>query len=301
VHHLGKRRGFDPRMFWRLRRVVRDFRPNILHTHSYVLRYAAVAGAPAIVHTVHNVADREVDAIGRAIHRAAFRRNVATVAISGIIAESFERVYGRKPNAIIPNGIALERYGAATDWRARNGFSPDDLLVVSVARLEPQKNPLGLLDSFAAAGLDSRSRLLIAGDGSLRGGAEARAHELGIADRVAFVGVRADIAEMLSACDLFALASGWEGSPVAIIEAMASGLPVIATAVGGVPELVADGDTGFLVRPGDTAAFAGRLAQLARDPDLRRRMGDAARSRAVALSAGAMIERYSELFQRVAA
>ena len=141
-----------------------------------------------------------------------------------------------------------------------------DRLIVSVARLDPQKNPLGLIDAFAGAlAADPQWRLLLVGDGSLRKQAEAHAGSLGLGARVHFLGVRPDIDALLPECDLFALASDWEGMPMAIIEAMAAGLPVAATAVGGVPELVAHQATGLLVPPGDTPALADALALLARD------------------------------------
>lgn len=300
VRHLGKRRGFDPRMFARVREVVRDFRPDIVHTHSYVLRYALTAGAPAYVHTVHNIAEKEVEWAGRLLQQFAFRRGVAAVAISDLVAQSFRRVYGIDPAAVIPNGIPLDRFGRESDWRERNGFASGDLLMVSVARLEPQKNPLGLLEAFAAAGVGASCRLLLAGDGSLRRETEAKAAALGIAERVRFLGARTDVAEMLAACDLFVLASDWEGSPVSILEAMASGLPVIATAVGGVPELVEDGVSGLLAPPGDAVALAAALRRLASDPEARRRFGQAGRERAERFGAGRMVAAYAELFERLA-
>ncbi len=297
--HLGKRRGFDPSMFGRLRRTVSEFRPHIVHTHSYVLRYAWTAGAPAIVHTVHNLAEKEVDRVGRLLQQLAFRRGVTAVAISEAVAESFRRLYGRDPDALIPNAIDLDRFGGPSDWRERQGFSTADLLIVSVARLEPQKNPLGLIDAFAAA-REPNWRLLLAGDGSMRPAAEQRVRELGIADRVSFLGVRQDIPDMLAAADIFVLASEWEGSPVAVIEAMASGLPVIATDVGGVPELVEDAVTGLLVPAGNSARFAAALTRLANDAAGRRQMSQCARRRAARFSIGGMIGAYSELFERIA-
>lgn len=305
---LGKRRGFDPRMVPRLFRVIRQFQPAVVHTHSYVLRYslpaAWAAGVGAMVHTVHNVASKEVDFAGRWIHRLAFRGRVAPVAVAKEIGRSIEAYYGRPPAAVIPNGIdpnAFHLPQCRASWRFAHGFAPDDLLVVSVARLDPQKDPLGLIRAFAAAlGRDPRARLLFAGEGSLREAAAAEAAALGLAARVHFLGVQAGVPELLSAADIFALFSTYEGNPMAVMEAMAAGLPVVATSVGGVPELVVDGETGLLVPAGDRDAFAASLAALASDPARRRALAESARNRAQDFHADRMVASYAALFERLA-
>jgi glycosyltransferase involved in cell wall biosynthesis len=308
VMHLGKRRGFDPRIYPRLARILRELRPDVIHTHSYVLRYAwparLAAGVGTIVHTVHNVADREVDVAGRMLHRLAFRRGVIPVAVSQAVARSFRDVYGFDPAATIPNGIDTGRYRLSStreEWRQENGFRREDLLVASVARLDPQKNPLGLIEAFGRAlGGDPRCHLLLAGDGSLREQARAHVERLGLSARVHFLGVRDDIPALLAACDLFALASHWEGNPISVMEAEAAGLPVIATAVGGVPELVTDGVTGLLVAAGDGGALAGALGLLARDEERRQRIADAARAASARFDVAAMLSAYAALFESAA-
>ena len=306
--HLGKYQGLDLRMYSRLYRVFRGFRPSIVHTHSYVLRYTLPAGmaarAGAMVHTVHNLARREVDAAGRMIHQFAFRHGVVPVVVADEVGRSFRDLYGLDPAATIPNGIETGRFfqpGAREEWRRANGFSANDLLVVSVARLEPQKNPLGLIESFARALVADRPwRLLLAGDGSLREAAHKTAIRRGIGERVHFLGVRPDVAELLSASDVFALASHWEGNPISVMEAMAAGLPVVATAVGGVPELVVHGDTGLLAPAGDVQAFADALKAVAGDPERRRKLGAAGLKRSAGFSVETMVASYSDLFERVA-
>jgi glycosyltransferase involved in cell wall biosynthesis len=304
VRHLGKRRGFDPMMWPRLARVFGELHPDVVHTHSYLLRYVLPVRRGAIVHTVHNVARNESDALGRVINRLAFRRGVLPVAVGTEVARSFRATYGFEAAATIPNGIDAERYflpAARSGWRQAHGFTDDDLLIVSVARLEPQKDTLGLIRAFAQGLKDEAGcHLLIAGWGSLEDAAREVAAVSGIADRIHFLGVRADVPELLSAADLFALASRWEGGPLAVMEAMAAHLPVVATTVGAVPELVEPGVTGILTEPGDAAALARALASLARDPERRRAMGEAAGARAARFTATAMIAAYAELFERAA-
>lgn len=302
--HLGKRRGLDVRMWPRLARVLREFHPDVVHTHSYVLRYVLpVAGRASVVHTAHNLAGRDPDRVTGAFNRLAFRCGVIPVAVSSAVARSYEKMYGFAAAATIPNGIDINRFRrpeAREPWRREHGFSGDDFLVASVARLEPQKNPEALIGAFARSlsGFPG-SHLLMAGDGSLGDSARRAAQSRGVAGRVHFLGACADVAALLAASDLFALASRWEGSPLTILEAMAARLPVVATAVGGVPELVEDGVTGVLVPSGDEEALGGALASLAHQPERRRAMAEAAGARVARFSVEAMVQAYAELFSVV--
>lgn len=293
VFRLDKHKGLDLRIFGRLRRVLTDFQPHVIHTHSYVMRYVLPVASTAIVHTVHNVASHEVDTLGRWVHRAGFSRGVVPIAVAQEVSRSFQDVYGFQPAATIPNGIDASRFyrpEARFRWRRDHGFSTDQILICSVARLEPQKNPGLLIEAFRR--LPSDCQLLLAGQGSLE------PQFTGI-DRVHLLGLRSDLPELLSACDIFALASDWEGYPIAIMEAMAAGLPIVATSVGGVPEVV--GEAGSLVPPRDVAQLAAALGALVVDPARRHALGGTARSRAARFDVHTMVEAYSELFERVAA
>jgi glycosyltransferase involved in cell wall biosynthesis len=294
VWHLGKRRGPDPRMYGRLSGLVREFQPDVIHSHCYVTRYALHLRARAMVHTVHNLAGTEVGALARLVQRYAFRRGVAPVAVGATVADSFQQMYGFPPAATIPNGIDTGRFWrpeARNVWRRANGFRDDDLLVVSTARLEPQKNPVALAEAVASV---ANAHLLIAGEGGLRASLEGR-------ERVHLLGLRNDIPDLLAAADIFALASDWEGFPLAIIEAMAAGLPVVATRVGGVPEIVEHGRTGLIVSPQNKRALADALRTLADDPNRRREMGTAGRARSMCFSVNTMVAAYADLFVRLCA
>lgn len=307
VIHLGKRRGLDLRMFGAIAKTLADVKPDILHTHNYVLRYTLPASArqriPAMVHTVHNVADREVDRIGTLIHHWAFRGRVHPVAIAQKVAETFERVYRMKAPSLIPNGIEIEPFQRARvhglKWREREGLRADELLYVCAARFFAQKNHNLLLEAFARGPAKlPNAKLLLAGDGGLQGELERQAESLGLRARVVFLGRRDDVPELFGAADVFVLASLWEGNPLSVMEAMAAGLPVVATEVGGVPELVHHGRHGFLVPPGDIDGFAAAMLRLGQNMLERRGLGEAAERRArEEFDARLMVEAYHELYQ----
>jgi glycosyltransferase involved in cell wall biosynthesis len=149
--------------------------------------------------------------------------------------------------------------------------------IVMVARFAPQKNQAQLIE--AVSGIDLPFKLTFVGDGPTRATAERMVAELGLKDRVEFLGVRKDTAEILAASSIFALATNWEGFPITILEAMRAGLPVIATDVDGVREAVMHNSTGHVVAKSDTAALRERLTELLSDGDKRRRLGAAGRAR----------------------
>ncbi len=309
IFHLNKRRGFDPRMFYRMFGVMREFRPDVIHTHNYVLRYvlppALLQNPPLIVHTIHNMAHLEVDRLGMWLQRHTFGSRVHPVVIAEEGAASFERVYAMPRPPLIRNGIAVARYAAASaqrdTWRAKHGFSAGDLLLVCVARYHQQKNHKTLIEAFAAGPAKlPNAKLLLAGDGHLRADVEAQVRTCGLTSKVHFLGRRDDVPELLAACDVFALASLWEGNPLSVMEAMAVGLPSVVTSVGGVPELVTHQKQGLVVPPGDAAALSAALMRLATDPAMRRAMGVAAAKRAqTEFDDKNMVEAYESLYDQL--
>jgi glycosyltransferase involved in cell wall biosynthesis len=305
LSQLRKRAGFDPSVFLGVDRMVRELRPHVVHTHLYVLRYVLPAllrhRVPLVVHTVHNQAEHEADFLGRMVQRFAFRRGVVPVAISDRIARSLERVYGVQCKIVIPNGISVERFGGELAdrllWREEHGFGKDDVLLTSAGRLEAQKDPFMLVQAFAALA-DPHVHLLVLGDGTLYRGVMELVRSLRLEPRVHLLGNRDDMARCLAASDIFVMASRWEGNPLAVMEAMASGLPVVGTAVGGVPDLVESGQHGILVPPGEPAALARAMEFLCRNPETRRSMGAAARDRASRqFSLQQMVRAYDALYR----
>jgi glycosyltransferase involved in cell wall biosynthesis len=309
LYFLGKRRGPDPRMVFRMSRAVADFRADLVHTHLYTLQYAFAALAsprrPRIVHTLHNLAERESHQAGRWVQQIAFRTRAAPVAIGDEVARSMVRVYGMPPRRTIPNGIPVSEYapnpGAREALRNELAIPPEAPVLLSAARMDVQKNHAGLLRAFASRRMAAlNSHLLLAGRGPLRAELEGMAHELGLEKRVRFLGVRSDIPRVLAAADVFVLASHYEGNPLTVMEAMAAGKPVLATAVGCVPELVAAA-TGRLVPPGDEGALEAAMLELAGDLPQARALGEeAARVAQRRFDARAMTEAYEALYREVA-
>jgi len=183
---------------------------------------------------------------------------------------------------LVPSGVEPERFapqpGARSAARARYGITDGQWLAVVVGALEERKGHTVLLEALAAL-RDPRLRVLCAGDGSLRDALPARAAALGLGDRVRFLGAVDDVAELLAAADAFLMPSHHEGLGVAALEAMAAGIPVVASRVGGLPEAVVDGETGLLVPPADPAALAAAITRLAADPAHARELGAAGRAR----------------------
>jgi glycosyltransferase involved in cell wall biosynthesis len=307
VWYMGKERGFDPLVVARVTRAMGHFRPHVVHTHTYALRYAfpymLCRRIPAMVHTVHNLAEREIDWSGRWVHWLAFRRGVVPVAIASEVADSIRRVYGIDEFPLIPNGIPVDTFRSSSidreRWRNKEGFAPTDVLFVCVAGLRPQKNPALLLEAFhRGLSSDPRARLLFVGRGALKPDLERRIGALGLRERVHLLGLRWDVPEILNAADVFVMSSDYEGNPLSVMEAMAAGKSMICTAVGGVPELVEDGECGLLVPPRDVKALAYAMRCVLESPEARKSMGEAsARRAAERFDLRVMTEAYENLYR----
>jgi glycosyltransferase involved in cell wall biosynthesis len=305
VWHLNKRPGLDFRLFGACDRVIREFQPDVVHTHMSVLRYALPGlirrRVPLVVHTLHSLARHETDAVGRALQWFAFRGRVIPVAISREVAASAERAYGVGCPHLVPNCIPVEQYrfdsGARARWRTVEGIPAGAVVFTSVARLEAVKNPFLLLEAFAHLG-DPRARLLLLGRGDMREQVMAWVRARGLEETVRVMGHRNDVRECLSASDVFVLSSNCEGNPLAVMEAMAAGLPVISTAVGGVPELVESGRHGILVGAGDRQAFTAAMRVMLEHPQERAGMAEAARDYAWGhFGLDRMVEGYLDIYE----
>jgi glycosyltransferase involved in cell wall biosynthesis len=307
VRYLGKHPGFDYRVYGRLDAALKHYQPDVIHTHLHVLRYALpsmlLRKRAAMVHTVHNLAEREIEPRARPIQRFALTHGVEPVAVAEEVAASLESLYGIKHCRVIANCIPTDLYAnpqtPRNKWRAKEGFKETDVLFVCVARFAPQKNHAFLLESFAKGpASDARAHLVLVGEGDLRTGLEEQARTLNVSGKVHFLGLRNDIPDVLGAMDSFVLGSDYEGNPLSVLEAMASGLPVVCTAVGGVPKLLDAGKEGFLVPQGDSHAFAKSMNTLLKYEAARKSMGAAAASRAArSYGVANMVRAYEEIYE----
>jgi glycosyltransferase involved in cell wall biosynthesis len=284
----------------RLARIIRTERPTILHTHTAkagaVGRIAALLAGrrrpPIIVHTFHGHVLRGYfgrfwTGFFRLLERLLAKVTDALVAVSPEVRDELVafRVAPQSKFRVIRLGIELDdrvaRAGAArAETRKVMGIRGDRFLVGWIGRMTAVKRTDIVLKGFRRLrdeGVDAV--LCMVGDGPDRASVEELARELGIMRECLFPGYQEDVGRFFSAFDVFVLPSGNEGTPVTAIEALASGCPVVATRVGGVPDVVTDGADGFLVEPAAVEELAARLAELARDPGLRARMGAAGKER----------------------
>jgi glycosyltransferase involved in cell wall biosynthesis len=289
----------DARSVLRLAELIQSIRPHILHTHTAkagaIARAAALlvgdARPPVVVHTFHGHVLKGYFGPGRTaffrqVERTLARASDALVAVSPEVRDDLI-AFGVAPAekfVVVRLGIPLDERlddeSAEVDFRVQYGIAPDVFVVGWVGRMTGVKDTGAVLDTVAALrarGVDAVACLV--GDGPDREPLEQHALELGIARSCYFVGYQTEVAGLYRLFDAFLLPSVNEGTPVSAIEALAAGTPVVANRVGGVPDVVRDGLDGYLVEPGDIDAAAERLAVLASDPKLRRRLGESGRER----------------------
>jgi glycosyltransferase involved in cell wall biosynthesis len=291
---------YDVLAVWRLVKLLRSDRPHILHTHTAkagaVGRIAAIlagdARPPIIVHTFHGHVlrgyfDPVRTEIFRRLEQALAKVTTRLIAVGPQVRDDLVELDVSEPEqfSVIRLGIDLEQRLSAEDDRGAElrrlfGVPPESFVVGWIGRMTSIKRVPDILLAFKRLrerGVDAT--LCLVGDGPDRQRVEQRAHELGISRHTLFIGYQHDVGPYYAFFDALLLPSANEGTPVVAIEALASSRPVVATRVGGVPDVVADGIDGFLVEVGDIEAMTDRLAELAADPELRASMGRAGRER----------------------
>jgi len=299
---VKKRPGLDMTLLFRLARIMREKRIDLVHTHNmspllYGTLAAKIAGIPAVINTRH----------GREKYQRSpfiWNMNNAIVAISEDARHQMLRWnrFDKNKTRVIYNGIDVDKYsfkGRGNEFKKSLNLDSSTRLIASVARLSPEKDQFTLLNAFSRVLMrNCRTKMVIIGDGALRKELELYAEKLGLSKDVFFLGFRQDIPEILSGIDLFAVSSLMEGVSLTILEAMAAGLPIIATKVGGNPEVIVDGVTGILVSSKDPNAMADAIIKVLANAELAKSMGLAARRRVEEkFSLNRMANEYMDLYE----
>jgi glycosyltransferase involved in cell wall biosynthesis len=303
----------DLRALSSLRRVIREFRPQVVHTHSskagILGRLAArLERVPVVVHTVHGFGFTPLQSpIKRTVffraEKIAARWTDHFVAVSELNLDRGLEIglWQRDQASVIRAGVALDRFRSAGDGgpvRERLGIPADAPVVTQIGNFKPQKAPLDFIR--AAALINQRvpeAVFVMVGDGPLRPVAEELAAELGISRQVVFCGWWDDVPGLLAATAVSVLSSRHEGLPCSVVESLAAGVPMVATAVDGTPEVVRPGINGELVPPGDPAKLADAVVSILTDDELRSALSEAAGDGLESFDRNHMVRKHEELYR----
>jgi len=297
VMYLHRRPGKDFRLLFELIRLLKNEKPDVVHAHNRVpLIYGALARfftkMPVLIHTRHG---EEI------LHKPGFLwdRYNYIVAISHSAKDmllSHNHIDSKKVR-VIHNGIDINRFANRVFGSRKDG----KFVIGVVARLDPFKDIFNLIEAFKKVSANfSNAELWIVGDGPLKDSLKLKVKDLRLENSVKFLGWRSDIASINSQMDIFTLPSLTEGISIALLEAMACRLPVVATNVGGNPEVVVDGETGILVSPKEPEKMAEAIVRILSDKDMAKRMGEAGRKRVEEkFSLEKMVKEYEELYESI--
>lgn len=305
----GRRKEFA---LWRLAAIMRQYRPHIVHSRNWgaieAVAAARLAAVPVVIHSEHGY---EVEMLAglplrrRVLRRALYGMADAVVTVTKELRDyhAGQAWFSSKRIRVIYNGVDTNRFSPCLHFRKlvrdRLGIPPDSFLVGGVGRLVRIKDYLTLLKAARVALQRGKNlSLVLAGSGpELSGLVDFVRQTPELAGRTNFIGVSANVPELLNALDVLVLPSLKEGMSNTLLEGMATGLPLLATAVGGNPEIIEDTKNGFLFSPGDSHALADQLCTLADSPELCRLMGEAGRRRALGhFSLDHMLQQYRDLY-----
>lgn len=303
VFYLNKHSGPDCRIFKSIAKVFYEFKPDVVHTHLYILKYALLPilllRIPVAIHTIHSDPNYEVDFMGKMIHKLAFKsRKVIPVSISNELSKKTELLYGNCYSPVIINGVDIPKYQVEKSLVTKDTLGlGDQIIILHIGTFKPAKNHSLLLEAFFELNKhNTQCILLLAGDGILYPEIVNHVRRRGLDNKIIFLGLRHDIPQLISIADFVVLSSEWEGVPISILEAMAAGKPVVSTAVGGVPEIIENGVSGYLTPSNDKNALANAMLELANNADKRIIMGKAARKQVQKFDVKKTAHDYEELY-----
>lgn len=297
IHYLNKKKGLDLSIIFKLRKVIDEFKPDIIHTHIYVLEYVIPCLRICkkkdikVIHTVHNIADKEVPKRLQRIQRIWFKRGIAKpIAISELIQESISTIYQIEKSdiPIIYNGIDLSKCIIKENYEVGNN-------ILHIGRFSEQKNHRELIEIFSECLKENKIlKLYLVGEGELKSQIEKIVKKLKIEKNIEFLGSLPECYEIMNKADIFVLPSKWEGVPMTIIEAMGTGLPVIASNVGGVSNMINHEKDGFIAN--NAKDFEKYISTLCKDKVLRERIGKQAIEKSKKFSSKEMAKKYIKIY-----
>ena len=294
---LNKHLGIDPKMIFELKMIFDKEKPDVVHTHLDCIKYSAIAAwlskVPHSIHTVHNIAEKEARGIAQKLNYFIFRYlHVVPVALSREIQESIKNTYKIEISniPIIFNGIDLSR------CNIKQSYTSNNMIFVHVGRFVEQKNHKMLIDAFATySRTNVNCTLWLIGEGELYDSVLDEVKKLNLTDKVVFWGKRKNVLDIICDADVFVLPSLYEGVPISLVEAMGTGLPTIATSVGGVSSMV-DKDSGILI--GCNTKELVEAMQKMENEEIRRQMGKSALKTATRkFSSKIMADKYIDLYR----
>lgn len=294
ILYLNKKAGLDISMISKLTKVFKKERPDAIHTHRYVMQYALPAAILANVkhrvHTVHNVAKKENTRAARILNRFFYKfAHVVPVALSEEVKKTIIDEYHIKQEKIpvILNGINLSKCIEKNSYEVNEQFN-----ILHIGRFSEQKNHRGMIEAFSLFIKDyPNSVLSLIGDGEKKEEIKALVEEKKLGQKIKFLGVQSNVYPYLNSADVFLLPSIYEGVPMTLIEAMGTGLPIIATAVGGVPDMLKSEEEAILV-PVEVNSISDALKRFAEDEMLRKKCGMSAKKKSAVFSVQMMAREY---------
>lgn len=300
VVYMDKKPGPDVSLLFKLYRFFQQEHPDVVHTHigasMYALPAAIAAKVPRVVHTVHNIAQKENGFAGRQINKVCFKHfGAIPVALSDIVQETIVETYGLDKSRIpvVLNGVDLSKCVPKDDYQ-----SCADFKILHIGRFMDVKNHALLLNTFSKIVKRHKDiKLQLIGGGELFDPMKQLAGQLGILEKVEFLGLQSDVYPYLHDADVFVLPSKYEGVPMSLIEAMGTGLPIVASAVGGVPDMLTDGENALLIQP-NAEELEEAMEKLYLDKNLRERLGYKARVRSIFFLSTEMARKYADIYMR---
>ena len=304
VRCIGSTKGATPGIFPRFRRLVDEWQADLVHAHLPVAGIVArVAAKVPVVYTEHNLA-WSYRPLTRAFNRLTYGRNAAVTAVSAQVADTIARYSGPRAT-IVSNGVNVSVDAQAKSRaRAELGLSQDDSLIVHVGNIRPGKGHEVLVQAASLLRERGLEALLVSIGVEKNPGdldrLRAKVAAAGLGERVRFLGRRPDALAFIAAADVYVNAAEFEGLPVTILEAMALGRPVVATAVGGIPAVVHNGVTGLTVEPGKPDQLATGIAMLLTQPAEARRLAEAGQKLVTAeFGLEPMVRAFENIYRRV--